>query len=69
VGYANGHELNYPSRKHAAACIATDAHGSKENRDPASRRNLSDDQRAMLVFPVDNWSAGRFFFLTAARSR
>ena len=24
VGYANGHELNYPSQKDAAACIATD---------------------------------------------
>jgi hypothetical protein len=24
VGYANGHELNYPSQKDTAACIATD---------------------------------------------
>ena len=24
VGYANGHELNYPSQKETAACIASD---------------------------------------------
>ncbi|MGA7762676.1 MAG: hypothetical protein WCA59_13100 [Candidatus Binataceae bacterium] len=33
VGYANGHELNYPSQKDTAACIATDDPRLKGNYD------------------------------------